>query len=101
MNPLRRRMSAFLMQVVRDGIKKMDPESPCAKEMRKISGENIVRTEIDRICGTASVGETTRLLVLAVRLKEASWKETSGREREDIRSDMIGCAFVMPIGSIG
>jgi hypothetical protein len=83
MNPLRRRMSAFLVRVVRDGIKKMDPESPCAKELRKIDGEDIVRTEIDRICRAASVTEMTKVIALAEWLKG-----TSGQEREDIRNDI-------------
>ena len=76
-------MSAFLLQVVRDEIENMDLESPCAKELRKAGGEDIVRTEIDRICGTASGTEMTKLLILVMRLKE-----TSEQEREDIRNDI-------------
>ena len=87
MNLMQRRMSAFLNKIARSEVARLDPESPCAKELSKIDADNVIKTEIDRICGVASMAEIAALLSLGTRLSKISVRE-HGEMRSDIRNDI-------------
>ena len=80
-------MSAFLNSVAHREMAKLNPESQCAKELREINADDVIKTEIDRICAVASMMEMATLLSLGARLKKISAQEHD-EMRDDIRGDI-------------
>ena len=84
MNPLRRKLSSFLIETAHKDINVLDAQSPCAKELSKIKDVDAVITEtVERICQAATSAEITKFLFLTARLKT-----TSGQKREAIKGDI-------------
>ena len=84
MNPIRRKMSSFLTEAAYKEIEALNPESPPAEELSKIEElDNIVKGEIEKICGAATLAEITRILLLVRQLNKAS-----GQKEEAIKSDL-------------
>jgi len=84
MDPIRKRMSSLLTKAASNEIKALDPQSPCAKELSKIHDiDRVITEEIEKICNAASLAETTKILLLSVRLRK-----TSGQKKEAIKSNL-------------
>ena len=84
MNPVRRKLSSFLAEAAHKGIKALEPQSPCAKELNGIEDvDAIIAEEIEKICNAASLAEITKILFLTRRMKK-----TSGQKREAIKSQL-------------
>jgi len=91
MVPIRRKLCSFLTEAAHKGIKALEPQSPCAKELSKIEDVDAVIVEIvEKICQAATSAEITKLFFLAARLKA-----TSGRKREAVKSDIKKLAEVL------
>jgi hypothetical protein len=84
MDPVRRKLSSFLTEAARKGIKTLEPQSPCAKELNGIEDvDTIIAEEIEKICNAATLAEITKILFLS------RWmKKTSGQKRETIKSQL-------------
>ena len=82
MNPLRRQMALLLTNAASKGIKALDPGSECAKALKKTNIEDILREDIDRICGAVGFTEITKILSLATRLKASSVEKREATKRE-------------------
>ena len=84
MDPVRRKLSSFLTEAARKGIKTLEPQSPCAKELNGIEDvDTIIAEEIEKICNAATLAEITKILFLTRRMKKAS-----GQKREIIKNDL-------------
>ena len=83
MNPIKRKMASFLTEIARKAIETLDPQSPCAMELSGLDVDDVIRGEIEKICGAATLAEVTRILVLAARLKKSG-----GRDKEVIRGNL-------------
>jgi len=66
MDPIRRKLSFVLTEAAHKGIKALDPQSPCAKELNGIEDfDAIITEEIEKVM-----------------------KKTSGQKREPIKSQL-------------
>ena len=84
MEPIRKKLNSLLINVANREIKDLGPQSQCAKELAEIENvETIVAEEIEKICNAATLGEITRIFLLAARLKT-----TPGQKREAIKNDI-------------
>ena len=84
MGPIRRKLSSFLTEAAHKGIKALEPQSPCAKELNGIEDvDTIIAEEIEKICNAATLAEITKILFLTRRMKKAS-----GQKREIIKNDL-------------
>ena len=84
MNPVRRKLSSFLIETAHNGINALEPESVCAKELSEIKDvDSVIAEEIERICEAATLAEITRILFLTARLNK-----TSGQKEEVIKNDI-------------
>ena len=84
MNPIRRKLSSFLIETAHEGINALDPQSPCAKELSEIAdADAAIAEDSEKICQAATLPEITRILFLAARLRK-----TSGQKRNRIKSDL-------------
>ena len=84
MNPLRRKLSSFLIETAHEDINDLDPQSVCAKELSNIKDVDAVIAEtVEKICQAATSAEITKFLFLTARLKT-----TSGQKREAIKGDI-------------
>jgi len=84
MNPVRRKLSAFLIETAYKDINALDPQSVCAKELSKIKDVDAVIAEtVEKICQAATLAEISKFLFLTTRLKRAS-----GQKREVIKGDI-------------
>jgi len=77
-------MSSLLTNAASNGIKALDPQSQCAKELGKIHDvDRVIKKEIEKICSAATLAEITKILLLVARLKK-----TSGQKKESIKSNL-------------
>ena len=84
MNPVRRKLSSFLTEAARKGIKALEPQLPCAKELNGIKDVDVtIAEEIEKICNAATLAEITKILFLSRRMKK-----TSGQKREVIKNQL-------------
>jgi len=84
MDPIRRKLSFVLTEAAHKGIKALDPQSPCAKELNGIEDfDAIITEEIEKVCNAATLTEITKILFLTRRMKK-----TSGQKREPIKSQL-------------
>ena len=84
MEPIRKKLSSLLIKTANKEMKALDPQSQCAEELAEIENvDAIIAEEIEKICKVATLGEITRILLLAARLKKAS-----GQKREAIKSQL-------------
>ena len=84
MDPIRRKLSSFLTEAAHKGIKALEPQLPCAKELNGIEDvDAIIAEEIEKICNAATLTEITRILFLTRRMKK-----TSGQKRETIKTEL-------------
>ena len=84
MNPVRHKLSSFLIETAHKDINALDPQSVCAKELNKIKDVDAVIAEtVEKICQAATSAEITKFLFLVARLKT-----TSGQKREAIKGDI-------------
>ena len=84
MNPVRRKLSSFLIEAAYKDINDLDPQSVCAKELSKIKDVDAVIAEtVEKICQAATSAEITKFLFLTARLKT-----TSGQKREAIKTNI-------------
>ena len=84
MNPVRRKLSSFLIETAHNGINSLDPQSDCARELSKIKDVDAVIAEtVEKICQAATLAEISKFLFLTARLKT-----TSGQKREAIKNDI-------------
>ncbi len=83
MNPIRRKMIAFVTEAVRKEIEALDPDCPCAKEMNKLDDvDNTIAEEVKKLCNAATLREISKMLLLVGRLKKASVQEKEAIESE-------------------
>ena len=83
MNPIRRKMIAFVTEAVRKEIEALDPDCPCAKEMSKLDDvDNTIAEEVKKLCNAATLREISKMLLLVGRLKKASVQEKEAIESE-------------------
>ncbi len=81
MNPIRRKMIAFVTEAVRKEIEALDPDCPCAKEMSKLDDvDNTIAEEVKKLCNTATLREISKMLLLVRRLRKASVQEKEAIE---------------------
>ena len=91
MDPIRQKLSSFLIKTAHKDVNALDPQSPCAKQLSEIENvEAIIVEEIKRICQTATLAEITRILFLTARLKK-----TSGRKKEAIEKNLKKIAEIL------
>ena len=91
MEPIRKKLSSLLIKAANKEVEDLDPQSQCAKELAEIENvDTIVVEEIEKICKVATMGEITRIFLLAARLKT-----TSGQKREAIKNDIKKIAEVL------
>ena len=84
MNPLRRKLSSFLIETAHKDINALDPQSVCAKELSKIKDVDAAIAEtVERICQAATSAEISKFLFLTAQLKT-----TSGQKRESIKTNI-------------
>ena len=84
MDPIRRKLSSFLTEAAHKGIKALEPQLPCAKELDGIEDvDAIIAEEIEKICNTATLTEVTRILFLTRRMKK-----TVGQKGETIKIEL-------------
>jgi len=84
MDPIRRKLSSFLTETAHKGIKALETQSPCAKELGEIENvDAIIAEEIEKICNAATLTEITKILFLSRRMKK-----TSGQKRDTIKSQL-------------
>jgi len=84
MNPVRRKLSSFLIEAAHKDINALDPESVCAKELSKIKDvDAIIAETVEKICQGATSAEISKFLFLTARLKG-----TSGQKREVIKTNI-------------
>ncbi len=84
MDPIRRKLSSVLTEAARKGIKALEPQSPCAKELSEIEDvDTIIAEEIEKICNADTLVEITKILFLTRRMKK-----TSGQQIEAIKSQL-------------
>ncbi len=84
MNPLRRKLSALLIETAHQDIDSLDTESQCAKELSKIKDVDAVLAETaEKICQAATLAEISKILLLTARLKT-----TSGQKREAVKGEI-------------
>ena len=84
MDPIRRKLSSFLIKTIHEGIDALDPQSPCAKQLSEFEDIDTAITEwVERICQAATLPEITKIFVLAAQLRK-----TSGEKRNSIKSNL-------------
>jgi hypothetical protein len=84
MDPIRRKLSSFLTLAAHKGIKALEPQLPCAKELDGIEDvDAIIAEEIEKICNAATLTEITKIFFLTRRMKK-----TSGQKRETIKTEL-------------
>ena len=84
MDPIRRKLSSFLTEAARKGIKALGPQSPCAKELNGIEDvDATIAEDIEKICNAAKLAEITKILFLARRMKK-----TSGQKKEAVKTQL-------------
>jgi len=84
MDPIRRKLSSLLTEAARKGIKALEPQLPCTKELNGIEDvDAIIAEEIENICNAATLTEITKILFLTRRMKK-----TSGQKREAIKNHL-------------
>jgi len=91
MNPVRRKLSSFLIETAHKGIDVLEPQSVCAKELSKVRDVDAVIAEtVEKICNAATSAEILKILFLAARLRG-----TSGQKREAVKGDIKKIAEVL------
>jgi hypothetical protein len=84
MDPIRQKLSSFLNEAARKGIKALEPQLPCTKELNGIEDvDAIIAEEIEKICNAATLAEITKILFLTQRMKKKS-----GQKRKAIKSQL-------------
>jgi hypothetical protein len=84
MDPIRRKLHSFLSEAAHNGIKALEPQLPCTKELDGIEDfDAIIAEEIEKICNAATLTEITRILFLTRRMKK-----TAGQKRETIKTEL-------------
>ncbi len=92
MNPIRRKMTAFVTEAVHKEIEALEPNCPCAREMSKLDDvDNTIAEEVKRFCDAATLKEISKMLLLVGRLKKASVqeKEVIESELERIKEKLV------------
>ena len=88
MNPIRRKLSSFLIETAHKGVNALEPQSPCAKQLSKIEDvDSVINEEIEKICQVATLVEISKILSLTARLRGAS-----GQKRESVKSGIKNIA---------
>jgi len=90
-DPIRQKLSLFLIETAHKDINALEPQSLCAKQLSEIENvDSIIAEEIKRICEAATLAEITRILFLTARLKK-----TSGRKKEAIEKNLKKIAEIL------
>jgi hypothetical protein len=79
---LKQKAASILTDAAYKGIKNLNPESACAKALKGIDVEVVLRADIARLCETASLTEITRISSLAAQLPIASDEKKAAIKRE-------------------
>jgi hypothetical protein len=77
-------IASFLTEQACKGIKALDPQSPCARQLKNLDAENLIREDIGRICQYASVIEIARIMSLAGQFNAAA----SMQKKEAIKKEL-------------
>lgn len=75
MNPIRKKLADLLTKMSQKGLSSLDPKSPCARKIKKVDREKLLKEDITRICQEIGMMEATRLLSLSAKLSVASNEE--------------------------
>ncbi|MEE8424116.1 MAG: hypothetical protein V3S49_06200 [Thermodesulfobacteriota bacterium] len=87
-------MASFLIDTAKGGIDALDPGSSCAKELKEIDIDNILKEDISRICETISFIEITKILSLSTRLQAVSQAEEDEIKRKIKKMSQVVVARV-------
>jgi len=84
MDPIRQKLSSFLIEIAHKSMNSLDPQSVCAKDISELEdADAIIAQDIKKICQAASLPEITKIFVLAAQLKK-----NSGQKRNSIKNDL-------------
>ena len=91
MDIVRRTLRSFLTRAAHKGIKALDPQCQCAKQLGEIEDvELVIAEEIETICRVATLPEITRIFLLTARLKK-----TEPQKREAIKTSLKKTANIL------
>jgi len=85
MNLIKKKLADFLNEMSKKGIDKMDPKSSCAKSLKDLDRETLLKEDIERICDEMRVLEAGKILRLSNKLM---WSGTANKDefRKEIKS---------------
>jgi hypothetical protein len=91
MNPIKRKMAAFLTEAACSQINSLDNEFSTSKQLSEIEDvEAAIAEGIETICQAATFAEIRRVLFLAAKLRKAS-----GPKRDSTKNDIKKIAEVI------
>ena len=91
MDPLRQKLYLLLVETAHEGIKTIDPQSECAKQLSAIADvDTVIAEEIRRLCMAATLLEVTKIFLLAAQLKK-----THGQKADAVKSSLKKIAEVL------
>lgn len=82
-NNLRRKLAEVLNDAAHKGLSQMDVNSPLAEEIKKFDIEEVLKSDIEKICCHVSFLEMIRIMGLMSQLKSSNIKQ--GAQKAELR----------------
>jgi hypothetical protein len=82
-------IAAFLNKAARDGISKLDKDSPLARELGRLDLDTVLKEDIDQICQAVTFAEALKIMSLGAAAKMGSG------DTERIKADIKKMAKVI------
>ena len=92
MNPLKGKLAQFLTEKAKKGLGAIGSSTPCAKALKKVDIDSVLREDIGQICNVVSFGEMTKIFSLAAQYRVASpeQKKVIKQDIKKIAEEIIG-----------
>lgn len=88
MNPIKKKLANFLTDAIKKDMDTMEAESPCARSLKGLDRDALLKKDIQRICDDLSTLEAGRILSLSAKfmLSDAGDVEKYKKNEKEIKS---------------
>jgi len=85
MNPIKKKLADFLYEMSKKRMEAIDQRSPCARTLKKMYRDGLLKKDIQRICDKVSVLEAVKIFSLYNKLMLSNTGD-SDRYNKEIKS---------------
>ena len=82
MNPIKKKLANFLYEMSKKSMNAMDPESPCARSLKNLDRDALLKKDIQNICDEIGILETGKILSLFSKLMLSSIEDADKYKKE-------------------